>query len=80
MTKQTGNQDQPNRADKARADKARDEAERTKRAVDSMGLGNTPHGGDDPQHGNNSNLAQTPLPSDTGGKGHVGDTPVKDQA
>jgi len=44
------------------------EAERTKRQVDNMGTGNTPHGQDDPQHG----ATQSPMmpgPNQTGGKG-----------
>ena len=44
------------------------EADRTKRQVDNMGLGNTPHGADDPQHGA-TNTPMTPGPNQTGGKG-----------
>lgn len=53
-------------------------AEHIKRTVDSMSTGNVPHGGDDPQH-LTGNTQRTPMPSDTGGKGNVGDTPMKEQ-
>ena len=56
-------------------DRGAEEAERTKRAVDSMSTGNVPHGGDDPQRG----TQMTPMPTDTGGKGHAGDTLLPDQ-
>ena len=56
---------------------ADEEADRTLRAAEHMSTGNVPHGGDDPQH--RTNTPMSPMPADTGGKGHVGDTPVKDQ-
>ena len=42
------------------------EADRTKRAVDNMSTGNTPHGTDDPQHG--ATTPMTPGVNQTGGK------------
>jgi len=53
-------------------------AEHIKRTVDSMSTGNVPHGGDDPQH-TTGNTQHSPMPSDTGGKGRVGDTSMKDR-
>jgi len=53
-----------------------DEAERTRRVVDAASTGNVPHGGDDPQH--HTSTPMTPMPNQTGGKGNVGDTSMKD--
>ncbi|WP_207459077.1 hypothetical protein [Azospirillum sp. SYSU D00513] len=53
-----------------------EEAERTRQAIDRMGGGNVPHGGDDPQH--LTNTPMSPMPNETGGKGNVGDTPTGD--
>jgi uncharacterized phage protein gp47/JayE len=58
--------------------KTEEEADRTLRATGHMSTGNVPHGGDDPQH--RSNASMTPMPSETGGKGNVGDTSVKDDS
>jgi len=44
------------------------EADRTKRQVENMGTGNTPHGKDDPQHGQTV-TPMTPGVNQTGGKG-----------
>lgn len=55
---------------------AEEEANRTKQAVGHMSTGNVPHGGDDPQH--RSNTPMSPMPAETGGKGNVGDTSMKD--
>lgn len=43
------------------------EADRTKRAVDNMATGNTPHGADDPQHGAGNPMM--PDANQTGGRG-----------
>jgi len=56
--------------------KADEEADRTLRATGHMSTGNIPHGGDDPQHRTNGSM--TPMPGETGGKGNVGDTSMKD--
>ena len=56
--------------------KAGEEADRTLRAAERMSTGNVPHGGDDPQH--RANASMTPEPSETGGKGNVGDISMKD--
>ncbi|UEM24821.1 hypothetical protein JL100_034340 (plasmid) [Skermanella mucosa] len=55
---------------------AEEEANRIKRAAGHMSTGNTPQAGDDPQH--RTNTPMSPMPAETGGKGNVGDTPVKD--
>jgi hypothetical protein len=55
---------------------AEEEADRTLRATGHMSTGNLPHGGDDPQHRTNGSM--TPMPSETGGKGNVGDISMKD--
>jgi len=55
--------------------KAEDEAQRTLRATEHMSTGNVPHGGDDPQH--RTNTPMTPMPNETGDKGNVGDTAMK---
>jgi hypothetical protein len=60
----------------ATGSKASEEADRTLRAAGHMSTGNLPHGGDDPQHRTNGSM--TPMPAETGGKGNVGDTPIKD--
>ena len=60
----------------AQGSKASEEADRTLRAAGHMSTGNVPHGGDDPQHRTNGSM--TPMPNETGGKGSVGDIPVKD--
>ncbi|AWK85316.1 hypothetical protein [Azospirillum thermophilum] len=57
-------------------DRSREEAERTRRAARSMATGNVPHGGDDPQH-LTGDTQHTPMPSETGGKGNVGDVSMK---
>ena len=59
-----------------RAGGADEEADRIRRAADHMATGNVPHGGDDPQH--RTNTPMSPMPADTGGKGNVGDTSLKD--
>jgi len=51
-------------------------ARRTLRATGHMSTGNVPHGGDDPQH--RADASMTPMPSETGGKGNVGDISMKD--
>jgi putative hemolysin len=55
---------------------ADEEADRIQRATGHMSTGNVPHGGDDPQH--RTNTPMTPTPNETGGKGNVGDIPMKD--
>jgi len=60
----------------AQGSKASEEEDRTLRAAGRMSTGNVPHGGDDPQHRTNGSM--TPMPAETGGKGNVGDTPMKD--
>ena len=50
---------------------------RTLRATGHMSTSNVPHGGDDPQHHTNSSM--TPMPSETGRKGNVDDTSMKDR-
>ena len=60
----------------ATGSKVSEEADRTLRAAGHMSTGNLPHGGDDPQHRTNGSM--TPMPAETGGKGNVGDTPMKD--
>ena len=60
----------------ATGSKASEEADRTLRAAGHMSTGNLPHGGDDPQHRTNGSM--TPMPAETGGKGNVGGTPIKD--
>ena len=60
----------------AQGSKASEEADRTLRAAGHMSTGNVPHGGDDPQHHTNGSM--TPMPAETGGKGNVGDTYMKD--
>jgi hypothetical protein len=58
--------------------KAEEEADRSLRATGHMSTGNVPHGGDDPQH--RTNASMTPMPSETGGKGNVGDTSMRDDS
>jgi hypothetical protein len=55
---------------------ADEEADRIRRASKHMSTGNVPHGGDDPQH--RTNASMTPMPNETGGKGNVGDTSMKE--
>jgi hypothetical protein len=61
-----------------KGNQAQEEADRTLRATEHMSTGNLPHGGDDPQH--RSNTPMTPMPNETGGKGNVGDKPVRDDS
>jgi len=60
----------------AQSSEGSEEADRTLRTAGRMSTGNVPHGGDDPQHHTNGSM--TPMPAETGGKGNVGDTPMKD--
>jgi hypothetical protein len=55
---------------------ADEEADRIRRATEHMSTGNVPHGGDDPQH--RTSASMTPMPNETGGKGNVGDTSMKE--